>query len=121
MIGMKRALLFVSAVAAVALAGCAPPEPEGKLDSGTPSTTGQAGEPGAATPATGSASVEGGGNTGVQIHGAGAGGMAPVTGTESLEGSGGGGVNQAAKSAAQNAAASASGGSAAQMGEGEGE
>lgn len=99
------------------LIGCQPPEPEGKIDGsgttqGAPKTT--TGETG--TPATTNAAPAGG-DSGIQIHGAGAGGIAPVTGTENLQGSGGGGggVGQAAKSAAQNAAANASGGTTEQM------
>ncbi|MFM9872380.1 MAG: hypothetical protein ACKVQS_02810 [Fimbriimonadaceae bacterium] len=114
---MKKLLIAMSLFASFALIGCQNPEPEGKVDgSGTTqgAPTGTTGETG--TPSS-TSNAPTGGDSGIQIQGAGAGGLAPVTGTDNLQGSGGGGggVGQAAKSAAKNAAANAGGGSTDQM------
>jgi hypothetical protein len=113
---MRNILIALSLIAAFSLIGCQPPEPEGRVDGagttqGAPNaTTGETGSPSTTS------SAPNGGDSGIQIQGAGAGGIAPVTGTENLQGSGGGGVGQAAKAAANKAAANSSGGSLDQMG-----
>lgn len=116
---MRTLLIATIALASFALIGCGNAEPEGKID--TPES-GATNDPATnQAPPTGTESTVntgGGSGSGVQIHGAGAGGMAPVTGTENL---GGGGVQQAAKGKALETAAGAGAGSAGQLGNDDGE
>ena len=114
---MNKYLAYMIALVSVAMWGCGPTEPEGKIDEAGTSTG--AAEGGTSTDEgapKSTANQPTGDSSGINIHGAGAGGIAPVTGAENIQGSGGGGgVGQAAKSAAQNAAGSASSGSLDQM------
>jgi len=115
---MRNLLIATIVLASVALIGCGAAEPEGTID---PPATGAGTDPATNNAPTGteSTSNSGGGDSGIQIHGAGAGGVAPVTGTESMGGGGGGG-QQAAKKKALETAGSAGAGSAGQLGNDEG-
>lgn len=116
---MRNLLIATIVLASVALIGCGAAEPEGKVDTPETGTTNDPATNQAPPTGTESTSNSGGGDSGIQIHGAGAGGVAPVTGTESM-GGGGGGVQQAAKKKALETAGSAGAGSAGQLGNDEG-
>lgn len=109
---------FLAAASLAVLVGCSSEEPaeDAAGDVANTPNTAQA-NPGAPPAAQPQGNTGGGGNSGVQIHTGGAGGIAPVTGTESLQGGGGGGVHQAAKDSARKAADKAGGSSLDQLGD----